>query len=464
MQLEAADIVTEYAKAVGAGSAAVFIGAGLSVRAGFPNWTGLIGPASLLANVPDEVKDEPLRAEYIIDEQNREWLNNEMLKELDVDAIPSEAHLVLGRIPINEYWTTNYDSLMEQTLDVLKRPYKRIVRDNDYTSEDGPAGQKRLTKMHGSLAPQIKGKKIFWESNPVISRSDFEGYEVDHPLIWAQLRAQYLTSSFLFLGLSFDDPNLGVLLRLARSLPSGMATPSHFAVLKDKAGPTASRLQALRIADLEKSGIQVHLVNKHEDLDDILARLEVRCREANLFVAGGSLDSKALQVMDAVGTNLASVDRRLALLSFGGDAALAVGREFRAAMQSDEYRPERIKFYFRKSLMSLEIKHRVGMAVFTDLDLPEMREEVLPTIRCMIVAGGGARTAEEVHLALDRGASIVPIAATGGTAEEVWKNYTPEELRLAGPDVERLWSRLNGRQSANIADAAVKLVNQSMFG
>jgi len=136
--------------------------------------------------------------------------------------------------------------------------------------------------------------------------------EERHPIPWTRLRAAWLTNSFLFLGLSFDDPNLNLLLRLSRSLPSGADAPPHYVVFKKKTDPTTlERLQELRVADLEKSGLKVHMIDSYTDLLPQMEKLEVRCRPAMLFVSGsfhasdGGDDASALTVARYIATTLA---------------------------------------------------------------------------------------------------------------------------------------------------------------
>lgn len=67
-------------------------------------------------------------------------------------------------------------------------------------------------------------------AEPIITRSDFEAYDRVHLRLWAALQVQYLRSCFLFLGFSFADPNIEVLLKLFRRL--GAEAPRHCTVLR----------------------------------------------------------------------------------------------------------------------------------------------------------------------------------------------------------------------------------------
>jgi hypothetical protein len=140
--------------------------------------------------------------------------------------------------------------------------------------------------MHGSIRP---GPPPEWASEPVASRSDYERYELDRPRTWALLRATYATRSFLFLGFSFADPNVEVLLRLARS--HGLASGDrHLTVIRrpreddERDGPDGVRLHEL-VRDLEASGIAVHEIAEYGDLVPLLAALVRRTRSPRLFVA-----------------------------------------------------------------------------------------------------------------------------------------------------------------------------------
>lgn len=476
MTVTSKELVARFAQAVAVGDAAVFVGAGTSQGAGLPSWNALIRDARVSANVPDVITDAPLAAEYIANVDGEGILQATIKRLIDIDATPTRVHTILAALPIRDYWTTNYDLLIEQSLADTGAAYQWLVGERDYAGKPAAAATatKRITKMHGSLSEGPTGKRN-WRALPVITRSHFERYEEQHPITWTRLRAAWLTNSFLFIGLSFDDPNLNLLLRLSRSLPADIDAPPHYVVFAEKSDPTEQRLLELRVADLEKSGVSVHMVNSHDDLEPLLEQLEVRCRPDLLFVSGSfTLDGPAdkdqacTAIAQSMAATLAGFDMnsRPSIASFGGPAAQVVSRHFRDALPASEYAPELVRFFYRKAQTndeSIPIEHRVGMAIFTERSLDEMRAFVFPQVRAMVVLHGGARTAEEVEVARSHKVLVIPVASTGGAAKELWDAMQPSDLGLDAPDELAWWDQLDSPKTTLAGHAAGMLIKRLMF-
>lgn len=477
MTVTGKQLVAAFAEAVAVRDATIFVGAGLSQGANLPGWNELIAAARSVANVPSDADvDAPLAAEYIASSESEGFLHAEIKRAIDIPAAPTAVHQILASLPVRDYWTTNYDLLVEDALDDRGHQYQWIVKENDYRG-GAVAGtpEKRVTKMHGSLSRGKVGRRD-WKEKPIITRSDFERFEELHPITWTRLRAAWLTNSFLFLGLSFDDPNLNLLLRLSRSLPTGVDAPPHYVVFKKKTTPsTQERLQELRVTDLEKSGVNVHMIDSHDDLLPLMEKLEVRCRPAMLFVSGSFStrsgeedDANALTVSRQIATSLAgsATADGLSIASFGGPTGVVVSKQFRDALAAEDYVPEKIRFYFRKAEgkdESIPIEHRVGVAVFTQRTLDDMRAFVFAQTRVMVVVKGGATTRAEADAARKMGVQIVPVGATGGAASDLWHDLAPADLGLDSLDELAWWGQLNADQPELAAHAATMLIRRLMF-
>lgn len=145
---------------------------------------------------------------------------------------------------------------------------------------------------------------------------------------------------------------------------------------------------------------------------------------------------------------------------------MIVSKQFRDALAADEYAPERIRFYFRKAEgadESIPIEHRVGVAVFTQRTLEDMRKFVFPQTRVTLVVKGGKTTKGEAEVAQRMGVQIVPVATTGGAARELWNSMQPADLGLDAADELLWWSQLNADQPELAAHAATMLIRRLMF-
>jgi hypothetical protein len=277
------DFVERFGKAILSGNAAMFVGAGLSQAAGYPGWGQLLRPLQTRCGIPDQ-EDLPLVAEYIVlDSANggRTALETHIERQLAATVpMHSSSHYDLNTLDIKEIWTTNYDRLLETAI-----PNAAVIS-NDAAVHEIASHGRSIIKMHGSIGPQQT-----WEDPPVITRSDYERYANRYPRMWTVLRSTYMSRSMLFLGFSFTDPNIEVLLRLARTLGTAQRD-RHIAVMKapdlGSSTPEGQRRHNLRIADLENSGVTVHEVPDYAEIPTLLADLVLRTRPPHLFLSGSS--------------------------------------------------------------------------------------------------------------------------------------------------------------------------------
>lgn len=111
--------VNDILKALEEENVAVFAGAGLSMPAGFVSWKGLLKPIAIELGLDiDKEYDLVSLAQYHVNENgnNRSQLNTRLLEEFSQRAEITQNHKILSKLPINTFWTTNYDNLIEQSL------------------------------------------------------------------------------------------------------------------------------------------------------------------------------------------------------------------------------------------------------------------------------------------------------------------------------------------------------------
>ena len=100
------------------GDAAIFAGAGLSASIGFVNWKGLLKDLAEELNLNIEKEHDLLSiAQYHFNKFKRGKINNKIKNEFTTLKEGSENHKILSQIGIDTFWTTNYDQLIEKTLE-----------------------------------------------------------------------------------------------------------------------------------------------------------------------------------------------------------------------------------------------------------------------------------------------------------------------------------------------------------
>lgn len=107
-----------YSKAIREGYAAIFAGAGLSKASGFVEWKELLNDLAREINLDVEKESDLVEvAQYYVNEKNsRNEINEKILNRFITESQESENIRILSELPIQIFWTTNYDHLIEDTL------------------------------------------------------------------------------------------------------------------------------------------------------------------------------------------------------------------------------------------------------------------------------------------------------------------------------------------------------------
>lgn len=463
MPIDQYELVDSFGKSALRGNGALFVGAGVSCAAGMPSWADLLEPLRINADVPP-MADFPLMAEYIVRSPHGglDGLHYDVLEAIcdaDMGSI-AQIHRLLSRLPLQEIWTTNYDQLIERAC-----PGSAVVLKDDDVRTIGTL-DRTIIKMHGSIDA---GPPRSWGRVPILTRTDYETYEDNFPRTWALLRASYLSRTMLFLGFSFTDPNVELLLRLARRYGTSVFD-RHLTVIKRPEPNEMSALQfhKLRVADLESSGVRVCEISHYNDLQPILVALVRRTRPPQMFISGSAQSAPPGDIekwCSAMASQLATTPN-WKLASLGGHAGWLTTREVARILRAENtYDPGQLLFYFRaKNEPAPSLDERVGTAVYTDLTRELLVPEVLDSCRALLVIRGGTRSKEEIDWAQSAGVGIVPLSASGGAAREYWEQTREDPPDLGGRPIDPLvWSRLDHENPLVSARAAHQLLRQAMY-
>lgn len=326
--------IDAFFKEVDAGDAAVFAGAGLSAAAGHVDWR------NLLRDVADELDlDVDLETDLVSLAQfhvnhhrnNRHQINQAIIGALSAEREPTENHRLLSRLPITTWWTTNYDQLIERAL----RDAGKVVdvkSDVAQLANTRPRRDAIVYKMHGDIDRP---------NEAVVTRDDYERYSTDRGAFVTALAGDLVSKTFLFLGFSFTDPNLDLILSRVRiSFTNNQRR--HFAIFRERTrNPEketeeqyahAKARQLHVVEDLKRFNIRVLLVKEYAEITTILRELERRYRRRTVFVSSSAADFEpwgeeaVTSFMRALGDALVARDMRVATgLGLGVGNALFTG-------------------------------------------------------------------------------------------------------------------------------------------
>lgn len=416
--MDKAELIREFGRALTNGSATLFCGAGLSRASGFPLWDEILELPRKELKISRSFVDLPLLAQYYIVNipGGRERLNEHIRMALSRSALPNKNHYLLSQLPVREFWTTNYDRLLEATL-----PKASVKAKDADLLRDGAPNEQSIIKMHGELPDkQLPRSQI--EKNPIIiAREDYETYPARLPLMWAKLNATFLTQSILFLGMSFNDPNLHHLFSLARPrFAKGLR--KHFTIFKKPTSPSDLKIHQYRMNDLEEVGIRVTEIDDYDDLSEILEQLIVKSSPPYVFVAGSYDDDPHIdKFCEALGVLLAGTG--IGVISganrAGRQVSYSLGRNLQSARRYD---PDKILIFFQAGSSSPppSLEERIGTVVFHGADRTDMRRLMVEKARATLVIGGGDGTREEVRISEHARVPVIPVAMSGGVGKETW--------------------------------------------
>jgi len=271
----------ELTTALNRGECVLFLGSGLSIGAKLPNWNKLIEKliedvpqiremlweralrglnetaVSVVKTVIDTLAENPrLNFDDYLDvaewheELSAEHGRNHLKHIIDLYGAeassahpPTVAHYLLMGLPLRIFVTTNYDHLIEHTLDGLSRSRQVIVRDKD-VPKTGDFNVASVVKFHGHAA-ESEGTDA--ESGGIVlTRSDYRRFFERSPAKAALLRGLLLNHHFFFVGYSLEDTDFRHLHDEVVGMLRDAKRPA-FAISLDKpAGATIPHLPGLQ--------------------------------------------------------------------------------------------------------------------------------------------------------------------------------------------------------------------------
>lgn len=271
------------------GSLSLFVGAGLSMDCGLPNWTALIEEATDALELSDHKEYiHPVKvAQWYINETDRNRINQIIRGKISSEMTPSENHRIISQLPLNSVWTTNYDKLIERAFTDNNKIIDIKTKESDFTFSPGRRDC-TLFKMHGDIDNL---------DTIVISKEDYDLYYKTGDYFLRQLMQELITTTFLFLGFSFADPNLdSVLSKIYAShkekIKDGKSQlRTHYFVIRRPAPDSPNSIlkkYKLEKNELEKLNLKAIEIDSYEDITTILRKLRNSLLRNRVFVSGSA--------------------------------------------------------------------------------------------------------------------------------------------------------------------------------
>lgn len=287
--------INYFAQALENNSAALFAGAGISVPSGGISWAELLrNDADKIGIDVDKETDLISVAQYIYNETGTRQTISQLLKnKIMTSGKLNLNHDIIKDLSLKSVWTTNYDQYLEEAFKSVHKvvDVKYSVRDMTNEIENADV---TIYKMHGDIA---------YPHEAVILKDDYEIYDKKNEIFSQKLQSDLLTNTFLFIGFSFDDPNLEKILSRVRVLTEDN-TRLHYCILKEisnddkeferienekekfEAVKYRRNRQRLRIKDLKRYGIKAVVIKDWDDLPRLLSKVKQKYLSNRIFISG----------------------------------------------------------------------------------------------------------------------------------------------------------------------------------
>jgi hypothetical protein len=414
-----------FQRAMDDGDAALFVGAGLSMPAGFVSWKELLRDiAEELGLNVDEETDLISLAQYHVNKlKNRGDINQKLVEEFTRNAASTRNHELMARLPVSCVWTPNYDHLVENAFEAAGRRVEKKVTQSQLATTK-PRRDVVVYKMHGDVDSP---------DSAVLTKSDYERYDASRSLFSTQLRGDLVSNTFLFLGVSFSDPNLAHILSRVSGL-MGESKRNHFWLTKDaKSDPGASDrdklIQPHRIDDLKTYGIQTVLMDSYDEITEVLEELNRRVHRRGVLVSGSAKDYAPMGE-ERVRRLLRRLAGRLVKERFNVVCGMGYGIGDAVALGAMEvvYASPTERLDERTVLRPFP---QPGPGEDVDAVWAHHRQELVKRSGAVVyvlgnrevggVVGPAPGMLEEFEMAQAQGLYHVPIGVTGHAAGEIWR-------------------------------------------
>ncbi len=419
-------LINEYVNALRMNSASVFIGAGFSYNLVHLDWDKLIKQPLLeeIGLTQDSALSNPKIAQYYMNTTGKSL--EEFKKEVAVHFITEKfeyKHELLARLPIRNYWTTNYDTIIENALKYVRKTFD-IKNDNVSFANIYDSRNSIVYKVHGDINTY---KDI------IITEDDYDAFEQTHPNFYTALEHELSLNTMLFIGYSFNDPDITKKLKLKND---GNLV-KHFFIIKKEQQVDKQREQELFLKDIERYSIQSLYIDEYNEVKEIVEAIYKQYMSYKVLISGSAhayteygSDEEARDLIYSLGYHLVDMDKGHGIKIINGNG-FGIGPVLyegvaEAAAINDLDMADYLKLYpFPKKYYSQHIKTKSLESIYNPY-----REKMIHQCGIAFFLFGNKKNAngeiinadgvkKEFDIAVEQKKYVFPIGATGYQAKEL---------------------------------------------
>lgn len=256
----------------------IFCGSGATADVNNITWSDLL--KAELNLLPDSYNTDYYRvAKYYELNFGREKLVNNVIKMLNKSS--NSKHISkLIQLPILEFWTTNFDTIIEDMI-ISKYGKANVVYNKHNLFQINE--EHTIYKMNGTIKDS---------HSLILTTDDYSQYfKTQEPLVNC-LKNKLITKSFLFVGYSFND---NLILKCLDDINNANLPQSHYHYRFVKYNIEKEPLLLNEQKYFENTyKIKTIYVNDYNEIDDIIDYIKSKLDLKNVFISGSfyELDSK----------------------------------------------------------------------------------------------------------------------------------------------------------------------------
>lgn len=434
-----------------------FLGAGASIGAGFPSWE------ELLEDIADDIginlkkeRDYYRIFQYCVNELGLSVVEQRVYEKLSRLSYESDGIESSLKLPIDSFWTTNFDEVLERNIEKRHRIKPIIIyKDADLTKVQASLSKTnfKVFKLNGHI-----DDKNSW----VLTQSDLEKYSDEHHGMLTFFRRELVQNTFFFLGNSFTDT---VILSALSEVQKyfGELNQYHYTILKrDQERQDFDFF----VKDLEKRyGIKTLVVESYSEIPNVLNEISEKLWKRQIYFSGSfrsiskeeqnfltNFAEKLTNKLLKSGFKICSgMGRRLGDLIAGSSLRWLVENNH-IVNKSLILRPD--KYYCHgvdgkpndtTQKMREYAQHDSGIAVFICGQETE-------------TAGGSEGTYQEFEIAKENNLKIIPVGATGYEAKRIWQEIKDNITQYGYLEryIDKLNDKTNPDELANVVAQIIK--------
>ena len=198
-----------------------FVGAGASIPSGMPSWKEAMEIIRERMDVATQNDFLKIPQYYYVQYGKRDYtrLMREVFKHKKMLS-PNDIHHEIFKFQVSTIVTTNYDYLLEEAAKATYRVVDVISRDSDLVYG---FAESKIIKMHGD----------FEHDNFVLKEEDYLNYAQNFRLLTAYIKALIAGNTLVFIGYSFNDPDLKQIFSWVKEI-LGSDMPRSYMIVADR--------------------------------------------------------------------------------------------------------------------------------------------------------------------------------------------------------------------------------------